>query len=320
VAILAATPQAIARAAAEIRRGGVVAFPTETVYGLGADAGNAAAAARVFEIKRRPAFDPLIVHLRGAGELERLVETVPDSARRLAERFWPGPLTLVLRKRSSVPDIVTAGRPTVAVRVPDHPVAGELLRRAGVPIAAPSANLSGRISPTTAEHVRAQLGERVPVILDGGQCRVGVESTIVSFGAGEAQILRSGGISVEEVEEVVGPVSRPSGEAPAGPQHRLRSRPDPRLPLRIVRHADAVPPADRAGAALLVCLPATIPPGFAHIEVLTEDGDLRRAAANLFGALHRLAAAKYANIYAVAVPEEGLGLAIMDRLTRAAPS
>ncbi|MDP2969264.1 MAG: L-threonylcarbamoyladenylate synthase, partial [Deltaproteobacteria bacterium] len=198
--------EAIHQAAKIIRRGGIVAFPTETVYGLGADAFNPLAVARIFEIKERPYFDPLIVHVAHHGDLDRLVIEIPSQAKTLMERFWPGPLTVVLSKREDVPDIVTAGLPTVAVRMPKHPMALRLMELTDCPIAAPSANPFGYLSPTTAEHVRDQLGDQVDLILDGGPCEVGVESTILSFLEKRPRLLRPGGVSLEEIESIIGKV------------------------------------------------------------------------------------------------------------------
>jgi L-threonylcarbamoyladenylate synthase len=198
------------RAAELLRSGGLVAFPTETVYGLGANALDARAVARVFDAKGRPTFDPLIVHIVDRAWLPRLAAEFPDAARRLADQFWPGPLTLVVKKKDLVPDLVTAGLDTVALRVPDHPVAQTLLRMADVPVAAPSANLFGRVSPTTAEHVREQLGDRVDLILDGGPCRVGIESTVLDLSGDRPRLLRPGGVTLEDIESVVGSVDVPS--------------------------------------------------------------------------------------------------------------
>jgi len=225
VVLPGSSPEAIRRAAEVIERGGLVAFPTETVYGLGADAFQPRAVAAIFEIKGRPRFDPLIVHVADPRDVVRLWLEVDPRARRLMERFWPGPLTLVLPKRPEVPEIVTAGLRTVAVRMPAHPVALELIREAQTPIAAPSANPFGRLSPTTAEHVLEGLGDRVEVILDGGRCPVGVESTVLALD-GEARLLRPGGVPVEEIEEVG---SRwgfwPSAAPSRGPLKSWRSSP-----------------------------------------------------------------------------------------------
>ncbi len=316
--IVAATPDAVARAAAHIRAGGVVAFPTETVYGLGADATNALAVARLFEIKHRPSFDPLIVHVSASEELPALVTAIPPAVHELAARFWPGPLTVILPKTERIPDIVTAGLPSVAVRVPDHPVALELIRRAARPIAAPSANRFGYVSPTAAAHVAEQLGHRVEIILDGGSCRVGIESTVVSFLAEPPQLLRAGGITLEDLEAVIGRVAIPTARQPGVAPGQLDRHYAPHTPVDLVESPAAVPERDRCGAALLLVQPTAYPPGFARVEVLAEDGELRRAAANLFAALRRLDAGGFTRIYAVAIPERGLGRAIMDRLQRAA--
>lgn len=318
--IVQSTHKAVVSAAGLIRRGEVVAFPTETVYGLGADATNAIAVAKIFETKERPSFDPLIVHLAAGEALAGIVESVPDAARELARRFWPGPLTLVLPKKAVIPDIVTAGLPSVAVRVPDHPVARELIERAGCPIAAPSANRFGGVSPTTAAHVAEQLGERIELILDGGPCRVGLESTIVSFLEAQPSLLRPGGLPLEAIEAVVGPVRLASdGAVPLAPGQLPRHY-APSTPLLLVASASEVPAIDRDRAALLLVRPesARVTRGFARVEVLAADGDIHRAAANLFAAMRRLDAAGHTRIYAVAISETGLGRAIMDRLRRAA--
>jgi len=300
----------------EIKQGGVVAFPTETVYGLGADALNAEAVARIFEIKRRPAFDPLIVHVASERQAEPLVTDFPADARALATRFWPGPLTIVLLKAAEVPDITTAGLPTVAVRAPAHPVAQVLIREAGVPIAAPSANLFGKVSPTTAAHVRDQLSEKVDLILDGGPCSVGIESTIVSFAGKRPVLLRPGGLPVEDIEAVLGPLGDPGREEPVPlSPGRLRSHYAPQTPVILLAEAEPLPAGMRVG---LLCLkPPRKRPGGIAVEPLSESGDLREAAANLFSALRRLDTRGLDLIAAEPVPEVGLGRAIMDRLRRA---
>jgi L-threonylcarbamoyladenylate synthase len=196
----------IDKAAAILRRGGLVAFATETVYGLGADATNAEAVSKIFAAKGRPGTNPLIVHVADIATARRYVAAWPEAAERLARAFWPGPITIVLPKGKQIVDAVTAGLETVAIRCPDHPVALELLRRFGGAVAAPSANRSSRISPTTAEHVRRELGDKVELILDGGPCLVGIESTVIDLASGSAAILRPGGISREQIEQVIGPV------------------------------------------------------------------------------------------------------------------
>jgi len=316
--IVPADAKAVKQAARLLREGGVVAFPTETVYGLGADAFNPRAAARVFEIKNRPHFDPLIVHVSGRKQLRLLCEEPGPEAEKLMDLFWPGPLTLVLPKKESVPDIVTSGLPTVAVRMPAHDTALELIRKAKTPLAAPSANPFSYLSPTTAPHVAAQLGARVDLILDGGPCSVGVESTILDVSGGELVLLRSGGISVEEIEKALGrkvSLRAPDPDKVTAPG-QLERHYSPRTPLRLVKRHEHAEPGPSAG---LLCLrpPGKAPP-FAHTEILSVSGDLREAAANLFQCLHRLDAAGLSVIYAEEVPDEGLGRAIMDRLRRAA--
>src|SRR4051812_42279543 len=201
----------IEEAAQLLRSGKLAAFPTETVYGLGADATNAAAVRKIFAAKGRPATNPLIVHVSGVDVAKRYAAHWPDTARRLGERFWPGPLTIVVPKVASIVSDVTPGRKTVALRVPDHPLALELLRAFDGPVAAPSANRSTRVSPTTAQHVRDELGDRVDLILDGGPCKVGIESTVLDVSTDTPTILRPGGLSREAIEEVIGPVALFSG-------------------------------------------------------------------------------------------------------------
>ena len=307
--IAQAGQEVVAEAARHLRAGELVAFPTETVYGLGADATNDAAVARIFSVKARPRFNPLIVHVTDLAIAQRLAD-FHERARALAERFWPGPLTMVLRRRedAALSLLVSAGLDTVAVRVPDHPVARALLIATGRPIAAPSANVSGRISPTTAAHVAAELENRVSLILDGGACRVGLESTVVNLSGRGTALLRPGGVAVEELEAVAGPI----GVAGAGPVRSpgmLRRHYAPRRPLR--------PNATRAGPgeALLGFGPTAAP----AVLNLSPRGDLVEAAANLFAMLRALdEAAGYSGIAVAPIPERGLGLAINDRLRRAA--
>ncbi len=210
-AILSASDaESIRRAGRIIKTGGLVAFPTETVYGLGCDAMNAEAAAKVFEVKQRPQFDPLIVHIADLKQLEMVIGSLPILGQRLIDAFWPGPLTLVLPKQTAIPDLITAGLSTVAVRMPNHPVAQSLIREAGTPIAAPSANLFGYVSPTTAQHVADGLGNTVDLILDGGPCPIGVESTIVSLAGSQPELLRPGSITIEQLSAVIGAIRRAS--------------------------------------------------------------------------------------------------------------
>ncbi len=308
-----ATPQTIRHAAELLRGGGVVAFPTETVYGLGADAFDARAVARIFEIKRRPSLDPLIVHVADEAMLSRVVRDVPPGARKLIARFWPGPLTLVLERGDAIPLLVTAGLATVAVRMPSHPVALALLRETGFPIAAPSANAFGALSPTRAEHVERALDERVDLILDGGPTPLGIESTILRLDPTPV-LLRPGALPLEEIEAAIGSVERvPDEDAPSSPG-RLPRHYAPRTPLRIVE-PEHVPVEERSGAGFLGMSRA--PRGYAEVRLLSSTGDLREAAARLFEALHELDELGLDRIDAQPVPERGLGLAIADRLLRA---
>ncbi|MDP1768019.1 MAG: L-threonylcarbamoyladenylate synthase [Nitrospirota bacterium] len=318
----AANEESIRLAAEVIRNGGLVAFPTETVYGLGCDALNPDAVARVFEAKRRPSFDPLIVHIATEASLDGLVQAISPAERRLIKRFWPGPLTLVLPKRAQVPDLVTAGLPTVAIRMPSHPVAQALIREAGVPIAAPSANPFGYVSPTSAQHVVEGLGDRVDLILDGGPCPIGVESTIVSMGDTWPEVLRPGNITLAEIQEVIGQVVRGTASRPVAAPGQLPRHYATRTPLTILAAQGARPVVhghERAGL-LAVSAPLHRDEGFCAIEVLSTSGDLREAARNLFAALRRLDALGLDRLYAEPCDERGLGLAIMDRLQRCAVS
>jgi L-threonylcarbamoyladenylate synthase len=311
--VVAPTPENLDRAAALLLGGGVVAIPTETVYGLAANAFDARAVARIFEIKQRPAFDPLIVHVLDDAMLARVADDIPEQARALIERLWPGPLTLVLQKRPEIPALVTSGLATVAVRMPAHPVARGLLQRAGVPLAAPSANPFGRLSPTRAEHVARQLGKHVDLIVDGGPSEHGLESTIVALEPAP-RILRPGAISAEELAAVVGPVEvgQPTGGPPLAPG-QLPHHYAPRTPVRLLE--SDVPVRDRARSGFIGLSRA--PLGYAEVRLLSERGDLREAAARLFEALHDLDERGLERIDAEPFPERGLGVAIMDRLRRA---
>lgn len=302
----------VAEAARILRAGGLVAFPTETVYGLGADATSDTAVARIFAAKDRPRFNPLIVHLLDFDAAARYV--VPDDrARALAKAFWPGPLTLVLPRRSgcALSLLVSAGLDTAAVRAPSADVARRLIAAASCPIAAPSANPAGAVSPTTAAHVAASLGDRVDMILDGGPCAIGLESTVIDLSGPVAVLLRPGGLPEEAIERVVGPLAAP--EAGCGPRSpgMLRSHYAPVLPLRLDA-TDAQP--DEA----LLAFGPDVPPGAAETLNLSPAGDVVEAAANLFAMMRRLDRPEYARIAVVPVPETGLGRAINDRLRRAA--
>ncbi|MDZ4734481.1 MAG: L-threonylcarbamoyladenylate synthase [Nitrospirota bacterium] len=316
----ASDPKSIRFAAEIIRGGGLVAFPTETVYGLGADALNPEAVAKIFEAKQRPSFDPLIVHIANREALDLLAQVISPIDHRLMDAFWPGPLTVVLPKRENVPDIVTAGLRTIAIRMPAHPVAQALIREAGVPIAAPSANPFGYVSPTCAEHVLDGLGDRVDLILDGGPCLIGVESTIVSMVGAWPELLRPGSITLAEIQEVIGPIMSVAVSqtvvAPGQlPRHYATQTPVTILGAQGAR--PAVEEQERAGL-LAMSAPSHLDGRFSAIEVLSPTGDLREAARNLFAALRRLDALGFDRLYAEPCDEQGLGLAIMDRLRRCA--
>ena len=311
--ILPTDTTAIAEAARLLREGELVAFPTETVYGLGADATNEAAIARIFAAKGRPRFNPLIVHVPGLEQAEPLAEFDARS-RDAARRFWPGPLTLVLRRRltAGLSLLASAGLDTVALRVPAHPVAQQLLRATGRPIAAPSANRSGRISPTTAAHAAAELGDKVALILDGGCCPVGLESTILDVTGAVPVLLRPGGVPREELMRFFGDIaSMPLEEGRPRAPGSLPSHYAPGLPVRLnAREA-------RPGEALLAFGPDA-PPGFAEVQWLSRTGDLAETAANLFAMLRQLDRPEFTAIAVLPIPELGLGVAINDRLRRAA--
>lgn len=305
----------LAAAAERLRAGALVGFPTETVYGLGADATDDRAVAAIFAAKDRPRFNPLIVHLPGLAAAEQHGR-FDSRARELAGRFWPGALTLVLprRPRSPVSLLCSAGLDSLALRVPAHPVAQDLLRAAGLPLAGPSANRSGRVSPTRAEHVAEELGGRVALILDGGPCSLGLESTVLDLTAARPRLLRPGAVTAEEIEAIAGPLADTGEESEAGPQRspgRLPSHYAPHHALRL--EAESVGPDE----TLLAFGPAPLE-GAAVTLNLSETGDLVEAAANLFAHLRVLDAIEAARIAVMPIPERGLGVAINDRLRRAA--
>ncbi len=309
--------QAISRALALLRAGEVVALPTETVYGLAADALSAAAVVKIFQAKERPRFDPLIVHLPRRDWLPR-VATSSTLAERLIENFWPGPLTILLPKTNLVPDLVTAGLPTVALRMSAHPVFAAIVRELDRPLAAPSANRFGRISPTAAAHVLEELDGRIPLIVDGGATEHGLESTIVSVQEKRLTILREGPVTREQLAEFAEvKVARKSSAQPEAPG-QLPSHYAPRTPLLLVENftTTEVPPGQRYGA--LAWSDTPIPATFVELRRLSTSGDLREAATNLFRELRELDAAGLDAIFAEVTPDTGLGAAIRDRLRRAA--
>jgi L-threonylcarbamoyladenylate synthase len=317
--VVSASPEAISRAVEILREGQVVGLPTETVYGLAGDGLNPIALARIFEIKRRPLFDPLILHFADAAGAFALAGQIPTVARELAQHFWPGPLTLVMLKSDAVPDLATSGLPNVALRVPAHPVAQALLRAFNGPLAAPSANRFGRISPTDAQAVRTELGDAVPLILDGGPCAVGLESTVLFVSENQPLLLRAGGIPIEEIEALIGPVKRalPVGERPLAPG-QLKHHYAPRKPLHLVKDVGEIPLQPDAGWLVFGAHGgSTSFPGVT--KNLSPTGDLHEAAVNFFRSMRELDDdPRVSALYAIPLPQLDLGLAINERLERAA--
>lgn len=309
--LLEPTAEDLAIATEILRDGGLVAFPTETVYGLGADGLNAAAVAKIFPAKGRPSDNPVILHLADAASLDLVAERVPDVAHRLAERFWPGPLTLVLERSKRVPDIVSAGLPTVAVRVPDHTVALALIRAAGLPLAAPSANRSGRPSPTLAAHVLADLGGVIEAIVDGGACLIGVESTVLDLTNDTARILRPGGVTDDDLAEVLGyvPVHTREGNAssPGTRHHHYR----PKCTVILFSPHQLPAPSGDDGVITL-----TSPPGNCCYRRRVDS--VEDYARDLYAFFRAADDAGVVNLHCEMPSPEGLGMALRDRLRRAA--
>ncbi len=302
-----------------LRAGECVAIPTETVYGLAANALDPAAVVKIFEVKNRPAFDPLIVHVPELEAAARYAAEFPAPLRALAERFWPGPLTLLLPKRAIIPDLVTSGLPRVALRAPAHPMAQSLLRALPFPLAAPSANPFGYISPTTAQHVHDQLQGKIPYILDGGPCTVGVESTIVGFEDGQPVVYRLGGLAVETLEAVAGPVLVRVNQSsnPAAPGMLTMHYAPRKLLILGDIAANLERFAEKKIGVLMLYQRRDLPPGVVQ-QALSATGELAEAAQNLFAALRTLDQSDVDLILAEPAPEQGLGRAINDRLRRAA--
>lgn len=310
----------IGHAADLLREGQLVGIPTETVYGLAAHALMSSAVLDIFRVKGRPAFDPLIVHVGQKHSIGEYAMAIPDEALALADRFWPGPLTLVLKKATCIPDEVSSGLDSVGLRMPDHPLTLALLKQTGFPIAAPSANPFGYISPTTAQHVYDQLMGRIPYILDGGPCRVGVESTIVGFEEEGPVVYRLGGLTLEDVRKVIPSVrvSIHSSSDPRAPG-MLKSHYAPRIPLFLGDLESML--AEHAGKRIGVLAfskhhAPSVPVG--ALQILSVTGNVNEAASRLFGALRLLDSSNVDIVLAEPVPEEGLGRAINDRLRRAA--
>lgn len=309
----------ISTAVEVLREGGLVALPTETVYGLAADADNELAVRRIFAVKRRPASHPLIVHIAGADALPGWTRTIPDEARALAGAFWPGPMTIVLPKQPRVSHAITGGQDTVAVRVPAHPLARKVLQEFGGGVAAPSANRFGRVSPTRAEHVRADLGDEVDYVLDGGACSVGVESTIVDLSRGEPVVLRPGGLPIDELERVLGRRISVRGDTGVRVPGQLASHYAPRAGVVLSEPGEAARNADQLRSegrrvAIIAGRDVEVPDDVTRFEVPREPAGFAR---ELYRLLREIDAAGFDVIVAALPPEQGLGLAVRDRLRRA---
>lgn len=299
-----------------LQAGELVAIPTETVYGLAANALDAEVVVKIFEAKNRPHFDPLIVHVASIEQAKSLVEKFPPQALKLAEAFWPGPLTLLLKKKDIIPDIVTSGLDTVGIRMPSHPLTIALLKELSFPLAAPSANPFGYISPTSAQHVAAQLGDKIELILDGGECEVGVESTIVDCTWEVPVVVRLGGLATEQIESVIGKVNvnTTSSSKPSAPG-LLISHYAPRKPFYLGKIETLL--KENLDKTIGIISYQGKPTG-KHHKVLSQAGSLHEAAKNLFSIMRELDESSVDIIIAEPVPNEGLGRAINDRLTRAA--
>ncbi len=310
--------QAFEAALAALRRGEAIGLPTETVYGLAADAGNPEAVRRIFALKGRPADHPLIVHVAGVDALDNWATDIPAAARQLAAAFWPGPLTLVLRKQARVPDVVTGGQETVGLRCPDHPVALALLREFGGGLAAPSANRFGHVSPTTAAHVRAEFGDAVPLVLEGGDCTIGIESTIVDFTGETPRILRPGMLGRERIEAVIGPVEAGATAASPRASGTLEAHYAPRTPLLLLPRSSLANEASEQqalGKAVQVLALGELPDGVPGLALANEPASY---AHDLYAALRELDG-RGANLLLAERPPEGdAWLAIHDRLRRSA--
>lgn len=302
----------------ELNKNGIVAIPTETVYGLAGNAFSEEAVEKIFALKRRPHYNPLIVHIKSADYLTEVASDIPATAMLLAKTFWPGALTLLLKKKSNIPDVVTAGKSTLAVRVPNHPLTLNLLAQLNFPLAAPSANPFGSISPTSAEHVYNYFKEDLAVILDGGNCNNGVESTIIGFENNQPILYRHGAISVEDIEKIIGKVTTHTkdDDGPLAPG-MLSKHYSPNTSTYLTDNVEAfikLHPSKKIG---LLLFKDSVDSDVVHQEILSEKGDLNEAAKNLYAAMHRLDKLNLDMIVAEIMPNNGLGKTINDRLKRA---
>lgn len=315
--LLEATKENINFAAEILKNGDIIAFPTETVYGLGADGLNRIAVAKIFEAKNRPTFNPLILHISNYQMLEIITIQNDETIKKIANKFWPGPLTLVIKKNNLVPDIVTSGLDTVAVRMPNHNIALNLINALGRPIAAPSANQFGSLSPTEPKHVIKNLGEKVGYVIDGGKCKFGVESTILEIKNGKVTLLRHGAITKEEIETIVGPVNvlQKKSARPNSPG-QLEVHYAPNIPIKFLSKTELNKNKHLKLGGLFLSNPK-YEEYFHSIKILSPSADLREATANIFSFLHEFENEKLDLIFVEKIEEKGLGIAIMDRLKKA---
>jgi len=318
--MMATTGTDIDKAAALLNQEQLVAIPTETVYGLAANAFSEAAVLKIFEAKNRPAFDPLIVHTASIEQFSQIATNIPDQAYQLAEAFMPGPLTLILPRATDVPLLVTSGNDSVGVRIPNHPLTLNLLKNLDFPLAAPSANPFGYVSPTTAQHVNQQLSDKIPYILDGGPCQVGIESTIIGFASGEPEILRLGGLALEEIENVLGKTIQRVKTSSSNPQApgMLSSHYAPRKKVMLGNIAELLLAYNPEQVGILSFARPFADVPAAHQVQLSVAGNVHEAARNLFSGLRYLDVQPISVILAELLPEIGLGRAVNDRLRRAA--
>lgn len=316
--MIAETGRNIYEAKNLLERGDVVAIPTETVYGLAGNALNPEAVSKIFEVKNRPTFDPLIIHVSGITEIEKYTQNFPEKFSQLALEYMPGPLTFLLEKKNIIPDIVTSGLEKVAIRIPDHILTIELLKSLDFPLAAPSANPFGYVSPTSARHVFDQLGEKIPYILDGGSCKVGLESTIIGLENGATVVYRKGGLEIEKIEDILQEkiiLKEHSSSNPQAPG-MLEKHYSPDKKIEILSADSEISQTENIGFLGFEKLKSEI--NIKNQFILSKNGDLQEAARNLFEGLRWFDKTTLEKIYVELVPEHGLGLAINDRLRRAA--
>ena len=302
-----------------LKRGEIVSIPTETVYGLAGNALKEENVDLIFNLKKRPAFNPLIVHIPDVNFLDRVAENIPDPAKLLANHFWPGPLTLILKKKASIPNRVTAGKDTVAVRVPNHPLTLELLKKLPFPLAAPSANPFGSISPTLAIHVYKYFGDKIPFILDGGSCKSGLESTIIGFENETPVLYRHGALALEKIKEVIGPVKEliKNDQNPQAPGMLSKHYAPQTETIRSENILETIANFPNKKIGVLSFQKIELSEEITHQEILSEKGHLEEAARNLYAALHRLDQLQLELIVVPYFPNDGLGKTINDRLQRA---